>query len=407
MSGIEGVGSSKARWEDEVARAPDCAARKPAAAPAGTKSWAHDSAAIPDAVRQYDPALFANPNLRRQPALPRAAVAAVEATDVARTTVVASKPERLPPAADAYRGIQLACLADSLPAMSRTDREGILQVGPYTLHPSVRVHDDGSASLLYYTAFNRETQRAEFVVGPGSLETFKSASDWYANAAATTYMHGEPNAWQRASLKAVDAATRQGPLAAVHELKEAWSAAVRDPSWWGQNVLAASTALAGAGAASRAEGVAAEESAAARGAARAPGRNTPIAEGGGLRAHEGGPSRAHLIEKHVGKTSAELEARMARSPRMKGSSSFYDRAHAEAAASRALAANEAKIAEWSRGASDGRLVIDYHPRGPSFPVGIHAARDAAAAPVAGVRLVLIKDASLPSGFRILTGYPIP
>ena len=52
-------------------------------------------------------------------------------------------------------------------------------------------------------------------------------------------MNGEPNEWQRLSMKAVDDAINGGAAAAAHTLKSAWSAAVRDPSWWGQNLLAA------------------------------------------------------------------------------------------------------------------------------------------------------------------------
>lgn len=109
--------------------------------------------------------MFANPALLGTPAV---------APVVARAPSVASAPDPLPPAADACQGIHLACLAVDLPPSTRTDSASILHVGHYTLHPAVRVHEDGSKSLLYWTAVNGEAKRAEFVIGPGALETFKS-----------------------------------------------------------------------------------------------------------------------------------------------------------------------------------------------------------------------------------------
>lgn len=404
MSGIDATsGRRTTTWDDPydkpVCKESAChgASARSSAAPA---PWASDHARIPDAVRNYDPSMFANPALLGTPAV---------APVVARAPSVARAPDPLPPAVDAYQGIHLACLAGDLPPSTRTDSASIIHVGHYTLHPAVRVHEDGSKSLLYWTAVNGEAKRAEFVIGPGALETFKRSVASYENAGATAYMNGEPNEWQRLSMKAVDDAMRHGPAAAVGTLSKAWSAAVRDPGWWGQNLLAVTGALAGAGAASRAEVAASEEGAAANVARRAPstpGAHTPVVEGGGLRAHEGGAARAHLIERHVGKTTAELEARFAKSKNLPASSSFYDRAQAEAAVSKTLAANEGKVSEFMSGPR-GKLEIEFHPEGLAFPVGLHMTRGAAAVPVAGVKVVLIKDATMSCGFRILTGFPVP
>ncbi|HSO37220.1 MAG TPA: RNase A-like domain-containing protein [Labilithrix sp.] len=405
MSGIDATSRARTSSWDEHYDKPVCkesachaTSARPPMAPA---PWAHDGLRIPEAVREYDPSMFANPAL-----LGSAPVAAV----AARAPAVASAPDPLPAAADAYHGIHLACLAGELPPSTRTDAASVLHVGHYTLHPAVRVHEDGSKSLLYWTAVNGEAKRAEFIIGPGSLETFKKQVSSFENAGATAYMNGEPNDWQRLSMKAVDDAMRSGPAAALGTLSRAWSAAVRDPSWWGQNLLAVTGAMAGGGAASRAEVAASEETAAANAtrarAPAAPGPHTPVVEGGGLRAHEGGPARAHLLDKHVGKTSAELEARFAKSKSLPANSSFYDRAQAEAAVSKTLATNESKVAEWMRN-PERRLELEYHPQGPSFPVGTHMARGAEAVPVAGVKVVLLKDATMSCGFRILTGFPIP
>jgi Bacterial CdiA-CT RNAse A domain len=130
-------------------------------------------------------------------------------------------------------------------------------------------------------------------------------------------------------------------------------------------------------------------------------------EGGGLMAHEGGAVDAHLVRRHVGKTTAELEARFTPKNTLKTNSSFFDRAQAEAAVSKTLTTKEAQVTEWMKSPTTDALRLEYHPTGPAFPVGIHMSRGAAAVPVAGVRVVLLKDASMSCGFRILTGFPIP
>jgi hypothetical protein len=102
--------------------------------------WANDGARIREAVRNYDPSMFSNPALLGAP--PPAPVNAA-------TPAMASAPDPLPAAADAYHGIRLACVAGELPPMTRTDAASTLRVGAYTLHPAVRVHEDGSKSLLF------------------------------------------------------------------------------------------------------------------------------------------------------------------------------------------------------------------------------------------------------------------
>jgi Bacterial CdiA-CT RNAse A domain len=114
-----------------------------------------------------------------------------------------------------------------------------------------------------------------------------------------------------------------------------------------------------------------------------------------------------LIRRHVGKTSEELEARFTKSKNLPANSSFYDRAQAEAAVSKTLTTYDGEVGEWMRSPSTKPLELEYHPVGPSFPVGVHMLRGAAAVPVAGVRVVLLKDTTMSCGFRILTGFPVP
>ena len=196
MGGIEASAGARAADWDEIQRrqAASCGS---APATRTERSPARDATAIPEAVRNYDPSMFANPAL--------GGATPVVAKPV---TMIASGPDPLPPAADAFHGIQLLCLADDLPSMTRTDAKNAFNVGPYRMQPAVRGHEDGSVSVLYWVAVNREAKRGEFVVGPGELETFKAHAAEYERAGATAYMNGEPNEWQRQSLKTVDDAMR-------------------------------------------------------------------------------------------------------------------------------------------------------------------------------------------------------
>jgi hypothetical protein len=110
----------------------------------------------------------------------------------------------------------------------------------------------------------------------------------------------------------------------------------------------------------------------------------------------------HLIARHVGKTDAELAARLAAERRISGSSTFTDLAAADRGVGETVAANEAAIRSWLSGSSS-RTVVEHTL--PS-PVGRTLTRGASA-PVdsSSVRLVLERDASMPGGFRVITGFP--
>jgi hypothetical protein len=122
--------------------------------------------------------------------------------------------------------------------------------------------------------------------------------------------------------------------------------------------------------------------------------------GGGLQAHE--DAGGHLLDKHVGKTELDLQNRLAAEPNISGSSSFYGRSAAEDAVSRTLDANQTKISDWLSGTAP-RLRIDYSL---TDPVGISVTRGAAGAVDArSARVILVRDLSKTTGYRILTGFP--
>ncbi len=136
------------------------------------------------------------------------------------------------------------------------------------------------------------------------------------------------------------------------------------------------------------------------------GANTPsafsaIVIDGGLVAQE--TAGGHLLLKHVGQTEAQLLNRLAAEPKITGSSSFYDRATAEAAISHALDVNMADINAWLS-TSKPQMVLE-HTLSDNTGIIVHRGMsDAIDTP--SLRLILRKDPNMPSGFRIHTGFPI-
>jgi hypothetical protein len=125
-----------------------------------------------------------------------------------------------------------------------------------------------------------------------------------------------------------------------------------------------------------------------------------ISPGGGLQAHES--AGGHLLSKHVGKSESDLMNRLANEPKISGSSSFYNRATAEDAVSRIIDANQGKIAEWLNGPG-GRLRLDHSL---TKPVGVSVVRGTEGAiDVRSGRVILIKDSSMQTGYKISTGFP--
>jgi hypothetical protein len=339
-------------WWERAARA-EAAPQKTSRPP----GYDVDDRRIPDAVQNYHSAMFTNAALVTKtaatPAPPPCAALAIPPPKPL-------PPGIPPPAPNAYHGIQLLCLADDLPHVSRTATDRAVFVGPYKLFPVLARQPDNSEAVVFFTAYNSLTKRGEFVVGPNDVARFASAPLLFQVAAANAYAHGEPNKWELESMKTVDAAMRKGPFAALSHLGAAWLEAVKDPDWWMQNAAAsgAFAEAAEAGAAAREPRVPASEL----------GRSTPIVEGGGLQAHEGGVRNAHLIDKHVGLTDAQLVERAntpiqpkdpTKPPRPppEAVSTFYDRTTAEVSASRTLAANDAAVREWLANGAPKQLVI--------------------------------------------------
>ncbi|MFC7492813.1 MULTISPECIES: RNase A-like domain-containing protein [unclassified Nocardioides] len=121
-----------------------------------------------------------------------------------------------------------------------------------------------------------------------------------------------------------------------------------------------------------------------------------------LSAHEG-PTRGHTLKKHVGKSDEQLLKRLQDEPEIPMSSSFADQATAERMVSEELARRSADVEAWLAGSRRRLILNDW---GPGI-AGRSAARDGIVSDVEGIRVVLQRDPTMPSGFTIKTAFPQP
>ncbi|MEG4322537.1 MULTISPECIES: RNase A-like domain-containing protein [unclassified Microcoleus] len=126
----------------------------------------------------------------------------------------------------------------------------------------------------------------------------------------------------------------------------------------------------------------------------------PNIPGGGLDFHEA--AGGHTLEKHVGKTEAELAQRLANDKRISGASSFTDRSVAETAIAEAMDRNQSAIDSWVKKGGN-RYTIDYNA---NRTIGISLRRRASkATPASRLKIVLQRSTNLSPGYFILTAYP--
>lgn len=94
--------------------------------------------------------------------------------------------------------------------------------------------------------------------------------------------------------------------------------------------------------------------------------------------------------------------RLVAEPKITGSSSFYDRPTAERAMSQILDINKTTISNWLDGTAS-RLRLDYFF---PDPVGISVIRGATGAiDASSARTILLRDSSMPNGYKIINGFP--
>lgn len=131
---------------------------------------------------------------------------------------------------------------------------------------------------------------------------------------------------------------------------------------------------------------------------------------GGLDKHEG-PNKGdgHTIRKHVGQSDEDLIDRATpkkgHTPPKDGVSTYPDQARAERAIADSIRANDDEIQRWLADPSSDRLPISHRH---DYPTGRHVpAGGSQVSEVSGSRTILVKDPSMPKGYRILTSHPTP
>lgn len=116
----------------------------------------------------------------------------------------------------------------------------------------------------------------------------------------------------------------------------------------------------------------------------------------------------HTIARHIGKTEAELRARLAAQTRIPAASSFRAVAEAERAISQALRANSRTIETWARNAPiNGRpFALPAFETGASVGYGVPRATGALQE-MTKVIVVLRKISNSGKQYFVLTSYPAP
>lgn len=140
-----------------------------------------------------------------------------------------------------------------------------------------------------------------------------------------------------------------------------------------------------------------------------------ITPGGGLGGDEDVVKGWHTLDRHVNKTLEDLALRLSNNPKMKAASAFTSREAAEEAAGKAVAYYEEEIRGWLAGGkvdspllevTKDRIVIkDFEA---DSVVGYVLSRGRSFAEYTSrVRIVLAKEPTSLTKYRIKTGYPVP
>jgi hypothetical protein len=110
----------------------------------------------------------------------------------------------------------------------------------------------------------------------------------------------------------------------------------------------------------------------------------------------------HTLDRHVGRTDAELQERLERERNISAASTWTDRATAEEVVAEALRSERRRIDSWmSRGERRPNLALHYDAR---RPIG-RSLRQGQNQVVPCTSAVIVLRASGPDGFYVLTTYP--
>jgi WXG100 family type VII secretion target len=120
---------------------------------------------------------------------------------------------------------------------------------------------------------------------------------------------------------------------------------------------------------------------------------------------DGSQTHQHTVERHVGKSDADLVTRSANVNQSKGSSTYTDLTTAERAVSEVMRANPDAVDAVKALGQGETLTVPARVSGESS--GRHVAQGASTATETNhATVVLIRDASAPDGYRVLTSFPV-
>ncbi|WP_279617187.1 RNase A-like domain-containing protein [Streptomyces regalis] len=124
-----------------------------------------------------------------------------------------------------------------------------------------------------------------------------------------------------------------------------------------------------------------------------------------------GKNGSHTIDRHVDQTIAGMRRRLRENPNMDEVSRFVDESAAQRFTDGTLIQprNQQRISDWISRGPRGKLELEneFHE-----PTGLHLTRHnfthgEPTTWVNNVRVILKADPSAPSGYRVLTAYPVP
>ena len=178
----------------------------------------------------------------------------------------------------AYQDLELAYAAEGDYPSEGLFSPGVYRSKYYWLAPHLRT---GTERVVYYSAYNPEAMRIEYIIGPNRVKDFVASEQMYRfNAAAAYPLVGEPPKYKALSGKVASRAVRGDLSGAWRAWKASWVAAVKDPDFWVQSTLAT------AGAAAAAEARAAAAAGRAAGAKAAAGAEAQAGRAAGAAAGE-------------------------------------------------------------------------------------------------------------------------
>lgn len=134
---------------------------------------------------------------------------------------------------------------------------------------------------------------------------------------------------------------------------------------------------------------------------------------GGLDKHEGpGKGQGHTLEKHVGRSDADLVDRATpkkgHTPPKDGSSTYPSAERAERATADTIRKEKQEIQDWLVD-PDGEDTLQLKAS-HSYTTGRHVPSGGSAddvQDVRGTRVIIVRDPSMPEGYRIITSFPTP